>query len=125
MIVKAAYYTYCPHYDREAEAEPEDGDTLAKRQLLGFAANLMSKDCECLNLHPRTTNRTKYDKTCVSFHLSSLILAVTWRERELTVDILHCRLKRRLMARRLFVHLLLTPEVCSRHSLRWKWCLLI
>ena len=58
VTAKATYYKYCPHYAREAEAEAADGDVLAKRQLLGFAADLISKGCNCLNLHPRTITKT-------------------------------------------------------------------
>ena len=54
---------------REAEAEAADGDVLEKRQLLGFAADLISKGCECLSLQPRTVYKTYYRTTVVSYHL--------------------------------------------------------
>jgi hypothetical protein len=62
------------HYAREAEPEaeaaPEDGDALAKRQLLsavlGLAADKITKGCECLSLKTKTVTKTTY-KTDVSF----------------------------------------------------------
>ena len=42
---------------------------LEKRQLLGFAADLISKGCECLSLQPRTVYKTYYHTTVVSYHL--------------------------------------------------------
>lgn len=78
--VKATYYKACPHYAREAEAEPEDGDALGKRQLLGFAGDLISKGCECLSLHPRTVYKTYYHTTVVSYNLP--VFHATWRLKE-------------------------------------------
>jgi hypothetical protein len=57
VYVKKTKYTgeECEHYKRKAE----DDGTLAKRQGLAlFAADVISKGCECLNLHPRTVTKT-------------------------------------------------------------------
>ena len=89
---------------------------LEKRQLLGFAADLISKGCECLSLQPRTVYKTYYYTTIVSFRL--LILNDTWRLKESAdlLTFLHCRLLRRPMARRLFAAQLLKSEVRVRHT---------
>jgi hypothetical protein len=65
------------NYEREAEAEaaPEVGDALGKRQLLpavlALAADKITKGCECLSLKTKTVTKTTY-KTDVSFTLDGL-----------------------------------------------------
>ena len=74
-LPKTTIYYPC-NYAREAEAaaepeaQPEEGDTLAKRQLipavLALAADKISKGCECFGLTTKTVTKTNYEIT-VSF----------------------------------------------------------